>query len=267
MKIREAKRGRGGLRSAPAVVTVGDELIFGERADENGRWMLELLWRRGCPARVALSLPDNVEVIAGWLKRLLDDGLDPVLAAGGIGGTHDDCTREGIARALNVPLALHEECFRLLRARYGGELNEERQRMAWLPRGSRLIANPSGAPGFRWGPVLAFPGFPRMLRPMLRACMDEILPPERGGEWIVREHVVEGLEGDMARSVESFSARFPDLRVGVYPAAEEGKKEVILRLRCRADDEEALVAFRTLAENLRKTLKGGNHGADPGGSG
>ena len=48
----------------PAVVTVGDELVMGERGNENSRWMSEWLKLNLRPAGVQLSLPDDVETNA-----------------------------------------------------------------------------------------------------------------------------------------------------------------------------------------------------------
>ena len=53
------------------MVTVGDELVLGERGNENSRWMSEWLKMNLRSAGVQLSLPDDVEPIAQWLKHLL----------------------------------------------------------------------------------------------------------------------------------------------------------------------------------------------------
>ena len=65
------------------MVTVGDELVLGERGNENSRWMSEWLKLNFRPAGVQLSLPDDVETIAQWLKQLLQENHFPVLVAGG----------------------------------------------------------------------------------------------------------------------------------------------------------------------------------------
>jgi molybdopterin-biosynthesis enzyme MoeA-like protein len=55
----------------PAVVTVGDELIFGEHQNQNQRWLLQLLCEKGYPACAAITLPDAVQIIALWLRQFL----------------------------------------------------------------------------------------------------------------------------------------------------------------------------------------------------
>ncbi len=61
------------------MVTVGDELVLGERGNENSRWMSEWLKLNLRSAGVQLSLPDDVETIAQWLKQLLQENHFPVL--------------------------------------------------------------------------------------------------------------------------------------------------------------------------------------------
>ena len=235
----------------PAIVTVGDELLFGERVNDNQKWLLRLLWERGYPAHMALSLPDDVHIIALWLRQLLSTDHYPILVSGGIGGTHDDLTREGIALALGVPLVKHPECYRILEGRYGNRFNTERQRMAWLPQGCELIANPIGAPGFHLRGIFAFPGFPTMLQSMVPEILDRIMPSAAPFQWITREYTLPLAEGDIAEAIETFNQGFPKARIGIYPDA-QGRKEVTVRLRCSSDEPETFASFDTLVASLRK---------------
>ena len=65
------------------MVTVGDELVLGERGNENSRWMSEWLKLNLRPAGVQLSLPDDLETIAQWLKRLLQKTIFQFWSQGG----------------------------------------------------------------------------------------------------------------------------------------------------------------------------------------
>jgi molybdopterin-biosynthesis enzyme MoeA-like protein len=103
----------------PAVLTVGDELVSGDRQHNgNERWLLSQLYERGHPADIAMQLRDDAEQIGEYVRLLRSNGHFPILVAGGLGGTHDDKTREGVARALGVPLETHSECDSILSARY-----------------------------------------------------------------------------------------------------------------------------------------------------
>lgn len=138
--------------ASPCVCTVGDELLFGEReSNGNERFMLRALHARGTPAALAAQLPDSPDTIAQFIRFAKEQGWSPIFVSGGLGGTHDDRTREAVALALGVPLTRHAECFDILSESFKRreiEFTPQRQRMADLPEGCNLIANPVGAPGF-----------------------------------------------------------------------------------------------------------------------
>jgi len=241
-----------GNRVGPAVVTVGDELLFGERENGNQRWLLERLHTFGHPAEVALSLPDDLGAIAHWVATLSQRGCFPILVSGGIGGTHDDCTRQAIAAGLGLRLELHPECDAILAARYGDHYTNQRRRMAELPAGCTLLLNTKGAPGFRIGGIFAFPGFPEMLQPMAEEALATALPQAESAT-ITIDATLPLQEGDIALDVEAFSHSHPTARVGIYPVAGGGPPAVTLRLRAPDDDVETRSAFESLVARLRSS--------------
>ncbi len=236
----------------PAVVTVGDELIYGERSNANLEWMLQTFTRRGMPAHAALVLPDSEEAIARHLRYLKERGHRPIFVSGGIGGTHDDRTRQGIAGALGRPLVLHEECDAILSRKYGSAYTPERRRMASLPRGARLIPNPIGAPGFFVDPIYAFPGFPEMLHPMAEKVLNELFGIVEKTPFVIREIRLPVGEGTIAAEVESFDKTHPDVEIGLYPRFTSTGPEVTVRCRYRKDSEPAQNAVRRFLDELEK---------------
>lgn len=236
---------------APAVVTVGNELLYGERNNDNQTWLLHRLWELGIPARLALSLPDEIALIGAEIARLKTARFGPILVSGGIGGTHDDCTRQGIAAGLGVPLARHEECHRILSERYGERYNRQRQRMAELPRGCALIANPLGAPGFHLGGVYAFPGFPTMLKPMVEGVLAELLGDRRPATLETRDYTLPLAEGIVAGPLEAFSQAHPQLSIGIYPSTKKLRREVTVRLRYAPADKALADELGALLRALR----------------
>lgn len=214
--------------SGSAVMSVGDELILGELVDSNRDFILRRLNQVGIPASMAMTVSDDLPDIVSGLSFLIQNGHDPIFLCGGLGGTHDDRTREGVARALNLPLERHSQCMEVLQERYQAGLNEQRSRMADLPRGAKLIHNPLGAPGFNVGPIFAFPGFPRMLKPMVESILDEYFEPNQSD---LIEILFDCTEGVIATEVENFSRQWPGYRIGLYANSEPGVKQVRLRIR------------------------------------
>mgnify|MGYP002713149253 CR=1 FL=1 len=240
----------------PAVVTVGSELVYGERTNDNQLWMLHTLWERGIPAQIALSLSDDERLIGTEIGRLSAQGCFPILVSGGIGGTHDDVTRQGIARGLGVPLTEHAECRAILTARYGDQFTPQRQRMAELPEGAQLIDNPLGAPGFHCRGVYGFPGFPNMLQPMATTVLDELLTGTVAPARYTREYVLACGEGAIATPLEHFSLEHPEVSVGIYPSAAKLRREVLVRLRYPEGADAIADAFEALIDKLRRSLPG-----------
>lgn len=230
----------------PAVITVGQEVLYGERPNDNLLWLLRAFERFGIPAAVAMVLPDDEAAIGKHLAFLVSQGYRPIFVSGGIGGTHDDRTRQGIALALERPLVRHEECFAILARRYGTRFTDQRQRMAWLPQGAQLIANPLGAPGFFVDPVYAFPGFPEMLHPMAQETLENLLRMEAPAERRALELTLKIPEGDIAEEVERFAAHHPSVEIGLYPSITPEGPTVCVRcrgLKDAATDWNAVHAF------------------------
>ena len=234
----------------PAIVTVGDELVLGERGNENSRWMAEWLKHHFRPAGIQLSLPDDIHIIAQWLKELLNRKHFPVLVAGGIGGTHDDCTRAGIAEAVDVPLTRHPECWEILSARYKGKLNKSRSNMAMLPEGCSLIENPHGAPGFELGGVFAFPGFPNMLQAMLPKLQERFGPKNPETQMNEESMRLRTREGDIADAVTEFSRLHPECRLGIYAHSGTSWGEVSLRFRYPESRKDLTLKFHKFVKDL-----------------
>jgi molybdopterin-biosynthesis enzyme MoeA-like protein len=238
----------------PAVITVGDELILGERQNENERWMLQVFQEHHFPALISVILPDDVKMIANWIKRLKEDQYFPIFISGGLGGTHDDCTREGVAQGLGLKLERNEACYQELKAYYKDKLNEQRERMAWLPKGCDLISNPFGAPGFSLNGIFAFPGFPKMLQSMVPNVLSHIAGEKEPEKWQCEEISLPLSEGDIAIPVEQFSQTWPNVRLGIYANAKTNERIVTLRLRYLKNEPEALAAFQQMVhqfENIR----------------
>jgi molybdenum cofactor synthesis domain-containing protein len=161
------------------VVLIGDELLSGRTQDSNLQTIARFLAPLGVQvtqARVVADVPDAIVEAVHALRT----HCTYVFTTGGIGPTHDDKTADSIAQAFGVGIDVREDARAILIEHYGGadKLNEARLRMARIPDGASLIANPvSKAPGFQLGNVFVMAGVPSIMRGML----EDIAPRLEGG--------------------------------------------------------------------------------------
>jgi nicotinamide-nucleotide amidase len=180
--------------------------------------------------RLVASLPDDVEVIAGFL-RLHRGDADCVLVTGGLGGTPDDLTREAVAAAFEVDCVLDERAAAPLRAHFEDRgLTAYAERWATLPRGSEPLGNPlGGAPAFALSEVYVLPGVPAEMR----ACFDAISARFQGDPIQQARLRYSLVESDLMGALVEFSERYGDVVLGSYPSFDDGRREVELVLKSR----------------------------------
>ena len=152
-----------------AVLLIGDELLSGRTQDVNLQTIAKFLGPLGVQIAEVRVVPDIVEEIVAAVNALRAR-YDYVFSTGGIGPTHDDKTADAMAAAFGVNIDVREDARAILQAQYkdSSSLNEARLRMARIPDGALLIANPvSKAPGFQIGNVFVMAGVPSIMRGML----------------------------------------------------------------------------------------------------
>jgi len=159
--------------TAFGALIIGDELLVGKRQDKHLGFLIGALAKRGLRLSWAMYEGDDPERLTAVLARSLASG-DVVFSFGGIGATPDDHTRQCAGRALGVPLALHPDAEREIRARFqGADLTPSRLRMGEFPVGSDIIPNPvNRIAGFSMRGHWFVPGFPQMAWPMVEWVLD-----------------------------------------------------------------------------------------------
>ncbi len=235
------------------LVVIGDEILSGRTKDTNTGTIADFLTERGidlCEVRV---VSDRREAIVAAVNALRA-AYALVFTTGGIGPTHDDITAEGIAGAFAVPLIEDPRAVAMLRDRYGEiALTPPRLRMARIPEGAALIANPvSAAPGFIIGNVHVLAGVPAIMKAMLGE-LAQILPT--GSKVASRTIPVLAGEGAFAAPLGEVQRRFPEVTIGSYPKVSPSgfRADIVLRSRdgaklaAAADAVEAMLAGLALA--------------------
>ncbi len=231
-------------RPATAVVlTVGNEIVFGDVENTNASWLARRLAELGLEVRLLAAVRDSVEEVAEFLRAEMGrTGI--VIVTGGLGGTPDDLTREAVAEAFGVPTEEIRELAEALRERFGPRgLGEYAAKWARIPRGAVPLENPlGGAPGFVLGNVHVLPGLPREMEAMFET-LAERFRGEPIGAW--RRRYPTG-EGQIVSVLEEATRRHPAVTVGSYPSFLDTGPEVEVVLK--SADAEALGAAAAWVE-------------------
>lgn len=234
-----------------AVLIIGDEILSGRTRDVNLNTIARFLGSLGIDLMEARTVGDRQDQIVGALNALRS-AHDYVFTTGGIGPTHDDITADAVGAAFGVAVTEHPDALAVLERRYGpGEFNAARRRMARIPHGGSLIANPvTDAPGFQVGNVFVMAGVPKIMEAMLQ---DVAWRLRTGAVVYARTIKVLGVgEGAIAEVLRTAADARRDLSFGSYPFGFGGDGEVGTQLVIRGRDEvEVDLAEHDLSQELR----------------
>jgi nicotinamide-nucleotide amidase len=174
------------------VVAVGTELLLGQIVDTNSSWIGEQLAAHGIDSLLQVKVGDNLDRIVTTLQRVLAEA-DAVIVCGGLGPTHDDLTRDAIARVMGAELVQDDDVADVILEMFasrGRRMPANNLRQAQVPVGATIIPQTRGtAPGLicpltvdgAEKVMYAVPGVPHEMKDMLeRAVLPDLR--RRAGE-------------------------------------------------------------------------------------
>ena len=162
------------------VITIGDELLYGQTLDTNSQWMGQELNRVGIKIGRKTAIGDRQEDIVSALDEA-QQRADIILITGGLGPTKDDITKTTLADYFDSPISLHPQALADLKALFAQRnypLTALNEQQAALPEKCEMVPNTMGtAPGMWFeqdGKVfVSMPGVPYEMKAMMT---DTVLP-------------------------------------------------------------------------------------------
>lgn len=210
------------------IMTIGDELLYGQVVDTNSAFMGQQLGRLGLRVRQITSVSDRADEIVAALDQARQRAK-VILTTGGLGPTKDDLTKHVLARYFGRKLVLHEPTLRHVEEifqRFNRPMLDVNRQQALVPEGCEVLHNAVGtAPGM-WiedqGTVfISMPGVPFEMK---RLMTDEVLPRLQSKFNLAPiEHVVvmtAGLgESFLAAKIEDWEAALPsNIKLAYLPS-------------------------------------------------
>jgi len=214
-----------------AILIVGNEILSGRTQDRNVAFIANWLNSKcGISVEEVKIIPDVEKTIINNIL-LLSKKFNYVFTTGGIGPTHDDITAKSIARAFKVKYEFHKEAYEILEKYYGKvKFNDGRKKMAKMPKGSKLIYNPSSAaPGFITKNVLSLPGVPSILNSMIENCKRYLTKGVKVHSKTLSLYTVESNISKKIGTIQRKYKKFVD--IGSYPFFRLGKVGVAIVTR------------------------------------
>ena len=233
-----------------AILIIGNEILSGRTQDKNVVFISNWLNSKcGITVKEARIIPDNERTIVENIL-ILSKKFNYVFTTGGIGPTHDDITAKSISKAFKVKYEYHNEAYSILEKYYGKKkFNDGRKKMAKMPKGAKLIYNPSSAaPGFITKNVLSLPGVPSILNSMIENCKQYLIKGLKVHSKTVNLYTVESnISKDLAKIQKKY-IKFVD--IGSYPFFRLGKIGVALVTRSTS-----LKQIRNVNKELMSLIK------------
>ncbi|RIV20647.1 competence/damage-inducible protein A [Fibrisoma montanum] len=132
------------------VVTIGDEILFGQITDTNTQWISTELTNIGIRTVRKSSVGDQAEAILAILHEA-HQRADVIILTGGLGPTKDDITKKTLCDYFGVGLVRNEEALALVTGFFekrGRPMTDLNRGQADLPANAVYIQNDWGtAPG------------------------------------------------------------------------------------------------------------------------
>ncbi len=214
-----------------AILIIGNEILSGRTQDKNVAFISNWLNSKcGISVQEVRIIPDHQNTIVKNIL-LLSNKFNYVFTTGGIGPTHDDITAQSISKAFKLKYEYHKEAYAILEKYYGKKkFNDGRKKMAKMPRGAKLIYNPSSAaPGFITKNIFSLPGVPSILNSMIENCKKYLKKGLKVHSKTLNLYTVESNIAKRLGLIQKKYNRFVD--IGSYPFFRLGKIGVAIVMR------------------------------------
>jgi nicotinamide-nucleotide amidase len=162
------------------IITIGDEILYGQILDTNTQWISLELDKIGIKTVRKSSVGDQRDEIVQILREA-QKRADIVFITGGLGPTRDDLTKKILADFFNCSLAYHPDALQDVTdffAKRGRELSDINRDQALLPTKCTFIPNKQGTAPAMWFNEqetiwVSMPGVPFEMKAIMET---EVLP-------------------------------------------------------------------------------------------
>lgn len=232
------------------IVTIGDEILFGQITDTNSQWLGEQLSLMGIKLKRKISVGDELSELLQIFQES-ESRADIIILTGGLGPTSDDITKPALCQYFGCGLKVDEEVLAHVTdffTRRNRPMLEVNKQQAAIPELSTVLFNRLGtAPGLwleRDGKVfISLPGVPYEMKEIMISggfprLKEKFRPPVIVHKVI---HTIGVGESFLAEMIKDWEANLPaHIKLAYLPSLG------VLKLRLTAKGEEIAVLEQEL---------------------
>ncbi|TAH27492.1 MAG: competence/damage-inducible protein A [Cytophagales bacterium] len=225
------------------IITIGDEILYGQITDTNSQWISSQLDNIGVKVKRKTAIGDERSEILGAFKSAASN-VDIIIVTGGLGPTNDDITKSCFCQFFDCEEEINLKALQDVQAFFekrGRELSPMNRLQASLPTACTPIYNQYGtAPGMWFEKegknFISMPGVPFEMKAMFT---NDVIPLIRDKyklfsiyhQWIKTVGIGESIIAERIKPIED--ALPNQVRLAYLPSLGEVK----LRLTCFESDK------------------------------
>lgn len=245
------------------VITIGDEILFGQITDTNTQWISTELTQIGIRTVRKTSVGDQAEAILDCLHEA-HQRADLIIITGGLGPTKDDITKKTLCQYFGVGMVRNQIALDLVTSFFvkrGREMTDINRGQADLPANAKYMQNDWGtAPGMWFshdagdGRAVVYVSLPGVPFEMKSLMTNRILPrlQTRFETPIIKHKIIRlvGIgESFLAERIETWEdALPPHIKLAYLPSFGQ------IRLRLTATGTDMATLDRELAEQVAAVI-------------
>ena len=236
------------------IIAIGNEVISGLIQDTNAKYLSEQLHLLGINVSRITAVGDDDGSISSVLESALNR-VDIIITTGGLGSTHDDITKDVLARVFKTKMKVDEKVLAMLELAFKErqrDVPEGVRRQCEVPENAEVLYNEKGtAPGLLFKldgkKVFSLPGVPLEMKYLFKKYIHpNLLKLQRG---VIVHRIIKMVGLTEASLWEKFGPVDP-LEKLVTVASLPSFHEVKIRLSCFADSLDLAKPRINKAENI-----------------
>ncbi len=252
------------------IISIGTELLLGKTVNTNAAYLSKKFAALGIDLFYHTTVGDNRIRLFTVLKRALHRS-DIVITTGGLGPTVDDLTLEIIAQATQSKLTLNPVVLKEIKEHFHRRhipMPKSNIRQALIPdRTDRVLKNEVGtAPGliilYEKKVLIALPGVPQELKPMMERDVIPYLAKHFAREWVIVSRAIRttGLaESQVNQKLKDILKLKPPVTVGIYAHTESVDLNITAKAKLKSQAEKSI---KPVESKIRWRLKEYIYGTD-----